>query len=140
MVQPGITIAPLDIGYQLTINPLCIQLTPKKDGDSSSLAEHNPLREYYLDLNNLKEVGETEVNQLFTRFWERFISNDKRRGALVELELQDPVDWLTIKKQHRRLAMQHHPDRGGNEERLQAINAAMGALAKNSRHSRNKKT
>ena len=125
--------------YQLEISPLCIQLIPLKENNATSLAEHNPLRDYYLDLNNLKEVNETEVNQLFTRFWERFITNDERRDALKELELQDPVDWPTIKKQHRRLAMQHHPDRGGDEERLQAINAAMELLAKDSRHSRNKK-
>jgi hypothetical protein len=120
--------------YQLEISPLCIQLISLKEDNGSSLAEHNPLRDYYLDLSNLKEVNETEVNQLFTRFWERFISNDERRDALVELELQDPVDWPTIKKQHRRLAMQHHPDRGGDEERLQAINAAMNALARDGRH------
>jgi len=125
--------------YQLEISPLCIQLIPLKENNGSSLAEHNPLRDYYLDLDNLKEVNETEINQLFTRFWERFITNDERRDALKELELQDPVDWPTIKKQHRRLAMQHHPDRGGDEERLQAINAAMDALAKDSRQSRNKK-
>ena len=125
--------------YRLEISPLCIQLIPLKENNATSLAEHNPLRDYYLDLNNLKEVNETEVNQLFTRFWERFITNDERRDALKELELQDPVDWPTIKKQHRRLAMQHHPDRGGDEERLQAINAAMELLAKDSRHSRNKK-
>jgi hypothetical protein len=125
--------------YQLEITPLCIQIIPLKEKNATSLAEHNPLRDYYLDLNNLKEVNETEVNQLFTRFWERFITNDERRDALKELELQDPVEWPTIKKQHRRLAMQHHPDRGGDEERLQAINAAMEILSKDSRHAGNKK-
>jgi hypothetical protein len=128
--------------YQLEISPLCTQLIPLiplKENNGSSLADHNPLRDYYLDLNNLNEVNEAEVNQLLTQFWERFISNDERRDALEELELQDPVDWPTIKKQHRRLAMQHHPDRGGDEERLQAINAAMELLAKDSRHAGNKK-
>ena len=120
--------------YQLEITPLCIQLIPLNKNNGYSIAGHNPLRDYYLDLNNLKEVNETEINQLFTRFWERFISNDERRDALKELQLQDPVDWPTIKKQHRRLAMQHHPDRGGDEKRLQAINATMEILARDSRH------
>jgi len=120
--------------YQLQISPLCIQLIPLKEANASSLADHDPLRDYYLELDNLKDINETEANQLFTRFWERFISNDERRDALKELELQDPVDWPAIKKQHRRLAMQHHPDRGGDEQRLQAINAAMELLAKDSRH------
>lgn len=120
--------------YGLEISPLCIQLIPKENNTDTALGTPDPLRDYYLDLKNLKEVNETEVNQLFSRFWERYISNDERREALKELELQDPVDWSTIKKQHRRLAMQHHPDRGGDEERLQTINAAMELLARDSRH------
>jgi hypothetical protein len=123
----------LENNYRLEISPLCIQLIPQKNNPGASITAHDPLRDYYLNFDNLKDVKETEVSQLFTRFWERFISNDERRDALEELELQDPVDWPTIKKQHRRLAMQHHPDRGGDEERLQAINAAMDALARDGR-------
>jgi hypothetical protein len=129
----------LENNYRLEISPLCIQLIPQKDNPGASIATHDPLRDYYLDLNNQKAINETEVNQLLTRFWERFISNDERRDALQELDLQDPVEWHIIKKQHRRLAMLHHPDRGGDEERLQAINAAMELLAKDSRYRRKKK-
>ena len=120
-------------GYRLEIHTLRIQLIPLKDKNNAALAEHDPLRDYYLDLNNLNDVNEDEVSQLLTQFWKRFITNDERRDALEELELQDPVDWPTIKKQHRRLAMLHHPDRGGDEERLQAINTAMDALARDGR-------
>ena len=123
-----------DQGYRLEIHTLRIQLILHKDKSSAALAEHDPLRDYYLDLNNLKGIKETEVSQLLTQFWERFITNDERKDALKELQLQDPVDWPTIKKQHRRLAMEHHPDRGGDENRLQAINAAMEMLARDSRH------
>jgi curved DNA-binding protein CbpA len=35
--------------------------------------------------------------------------------------------------------MEHHPDRGGDEARLQAINAAMDLLAKDARRVGNKK-
>ncbi len=56
--------------------------------------------------------------------------SDERRDALAELELTDPVDWRAIKSQHRQLAMRHHPDRGGDEARLQAINAAMNVLGR----------
>jgi hypothetical protein len=128
----------LENNYRLEISPLCIQLIPQKNNPGVSIAAHDPLRDYYLDLNNQKTVNEAEVNKLLTQFWERFISNDERRDALEELELQDPVEWHTIKKQHRRLAMKHHPDRGGDEERLQAINAAMDVLAKDSRHAAGK--
>lgn len=42
------------------------------------------------------------------------------------------MDDLTIKRHYRRLAMRHHPDRGGDKAQLQIINAAMEALLGNS--------
>ena len=124
--------------YRLDINALCIQLLPVIENDAAEIAEHDPLRDYYLDLDNLENTDASDVDGMLSNFWERFISNEERLTALAELELQDPVDWATIKTQHRRLAMQHHPDRGGDEARLQAINAAMDVLARDSRHSRDK--
>lgn len=115
---------------RLDINVLCIQLLPRTQGGSQTLADHDPLREYYLDLGNLENTGETEIDDLLTQFWERFLTNDERRDALAELELTDPVDWRAIKSRHRQLAMQHHPDRGGDEARLQTINAAMDVLSR----------
>ncbi|GAO35480.1 hypothetical protein SCT_0867 [Sulfuricella sp. T08] len=44
------------------------------------------------------------------------------------LRLADPVDDPEIKRRYRELAMEHHPDRGGEMEKLQAINAAKGLL------------
>lgn len=118
---------------RLDIHTLCIQLLPFKAPPSSQLSNHDPLREYYLDLNNLENTDAGDVDVLLTQFWSRFVGDDDRRQALAALELKDPVDWPAIKTQHRRLAMQHHPDRGGDETRLQAINAAMEILARDSR-------
>ncbi|NNG14653.1 MAG: DnaJ domain-containing protein, partial [Gammaproteobacteria bacterium] len=44
--------------------------------------------------------------------------------------LDDPVSDADIKQQYRRLAMQHHPDRGGDDATLQKINAAMNILTR----------
>jgi hypothetical protein len=118
---------------RLDIHTLCIQLLPFKTPTGSQLSHHNPLREYYLDLNNLENTDAGDVDVLLTQFWSRFVGDDDRRQALAALELKDPVDWPAIKTQHRRLAMLHHPDRGGDEARLQAINAAMDILARDSR-------
>ncbi|MBN4079115.1 hypothetical protein JYT26_00585, partial [Beggiatoa alba] len=114
----------------LDIHTLCIQLRTFTASSNAQLGRHDPLREYYLDLNNLEKTNANDVEILLTQFWTRFISHDDRRSALAILELEDPVDWPAIKTQHRRLAMQHHPDRGGDETRLQAINAAMDMLAR----------
>lgn len=126
---------------RLIINAICIQLLPalnEEEGKDAGaeISEHDPLREYYLNLDNLENTDSEEVTRLLTQFWARFVTNDERQAALKELGLQDPVDWTTIKDQHRRLVMQHHPDRGGDEERLQAINAAMEILARDTRRSR----
>jgi hypothetical protein len=118
---------------RLEISPLRIQLLPTNNTPDTSLSEHDPLRDYYLQLDNLENTNAEEVDALLGQFWMRFVRDDDRQAALAELELQDPVDWTTIKTQHRRLAMQHHPDRGGDEQRLQAINAAMDVLAQDSR-------
>lgn len=40
-------------------------------------------------------------------------------------------DMLTIKKAYKSLALLHHPDRGGNTERMQEINVAYEYLIKN---------
>ena len=71
------------------------------------------------------------VDALLAAFWVRFQRRDQRAAALMELGLSDPVDDATIKRTYRQLVMRHHPDRGGETERLQVINAALRALLGN---------
>ncbi len=121
-------------GTHLEISPLCIQLLPAKNTPRPALSVHNPLRDYYLNIDNLNNTDANDIELLLEKFWQRFVHNDDRHNALEELGLNDPVDWPTIKTQHRRLVMEHHPDRGGDKQRLQAINAAMDVLTRNGRH------
>jgi DNA-J related protein len=114
----------------LDIHTLHIQLTPFNPSDACTLAKHDPLGDYYLDLNNLANTDQNAVDALLKQFWRRFVSADERQQALNTLALQDPVDWPTIKNQHRRLVMQHHPDRGGDKIQLQHINHAMDILTR----------
>jgi len=113
----------------LMINPLCIMLQPYQQGQAG-LAEHDALRDYYLDLNNLEKMTKDNVAELLGQFWTKVYANENRTKALTILQLQDPVDYATIKQQYRRLAMQHHPDRGGDKQRLQALNWAKEELDK----------
>ena len=48
--------------------------------------------------------------------------------ALVILGLKADTDKDEIKKRHRELAMQHHPDKGGSVEMMKDINAAADVL------------
>ncbi|MDR9436294.1 MAG: DNA-J related domain-containing protein [Thiohalophilus sp.] len=111
------------------ISPLNIRLLPYVAGQIGITAA-DPLRDYYLDITNLENMSEKEVAALIETFWRNFVRFDGRAEALAELGLSDPVEDDVIKQAYRRLAMQHHPDRGGEAWRLQAINAAYEMLCK----------
>jgi len=113
----------------LEIAPLCVQLQPWRPG-SQALAEHDPLRDYYLDLQHLRDTTERDVEKLLSSFWTRMQGGDEKRAALELFELagDQPLNLALIKQRYRQLVSQHHPDRGGSTERLQSINLAMEIL------------
>ena len=113
----------------LEISPLKIQRLPYAVGERA-LGSHDGLREYYLDMANLDATSVEDVNRLIASFQARLQRHDRRADALAELGLQDPIEDEAIKEAWRRLAMEHHPDRGGDADRLQAINAAVAILLK----------
>lgn len=111
----------------LTINTLKIQLMPYLKGENK-LQEEDKLRSYYLDLDNLEKTSEDDVYDMLASFWNKFNHYGDRDAALAELGLKDPVDDKTIKQEYRRLIMLHHPDRGGDTEKLQKLNDAIKSL------------
>jgi hypothetical protein len=114
----------------LQISALHIQLLPYQPG-SHELTEHDPLRDYYLDLSQLEQTSAQDVTRLLKSFWTRLHSGDDKQAALELFELADhsaTLDLATIKHRYRQLVSQHHPDRGGSTERLQSINKAMEVL------------
>ncbi|MFG0721543.1 DNA-J related domain-containing protein [Pseudomonas sp. GLN_6] len=116
-------------GY-LQISALNIQLLPYQPG-SSEISEHDPLRDYYLDLSQLNDTEEEDVAKLLLSFWTRMHGSDEKQAALELFELEDStqaLNFATIKHRYRQLVSQHHPDRGGSTARLQSINKAMEIL------------
>lgn len=113
----------------LEVDPLSIRLQEYSEGDKG-LTSVNQVRAYYLDLSNLRNTSHEEVLNLLESFWRELARFDHREDALAELGLADPVTDTEIKQAYRRLAMEHHPDRGGESWRLQAINAAYAELCK----------
>jgi len=111
----------------LEINPLKIRLLPYTNG-VAGLSERDRLRDYYMDRSNLETTTAEDVDRLLNAFWLKLHKSSHRKEALEALGLEDPVDDTTIKECYRRLAMRHHPDRGGDKQRLQMINAAMMSL------------
>lgn len=102
------------------------------DEASSGLAEHDGLRAYYLDLEGAEGTSAEEVRSLLATFWERLAGLEGRDEALARLGLSDPVDRATVERRYRELAMRHHPDRGGDGQRLVEITEAMALLRRGS--------
>lgn len=111
------------------IGPLQIKLLPYQFSEQG-LDTLDKLRGYYLDFSNLELITSEEVDELIASFWVNMHQLDHREDALTELGLSDPVDNETIKQTYKKLVMEHHPDRGGDKERLQTINTAMDRLIK----------
>ena len=121
----------------LSISSLAIDVShnstnPNMETDGKETDVFDPLSAFYLDLSQLNQTQETDVNALLDTFWQRYLKqgnhHPNKQQALETLELTPSVDFATVKKQYRRLAMKHHPDRGGDEQKLIAINEAMAIL------------
>jgi hypothetical protein len=120
----------------LRIEATSIQLTPWDSAAASNdasarsegLAEHDPMRDYYLDLDNLRTTTDESLRSMLGAFWERFHASDRAAEALEVFGLEPGASWDAIKARHRALVFEHHPDRGGDAARLAEINAAMRLL------------
>lgn len=118
-------------GMFLSISPLDIRLEPVERSGMAALPTDNaaaPLREYYLDWENLSQTSGADVETMLNRFMERYLAIDERLDALQTLELSADAPWETIKQAYRRLAAQHHPDKGGDPARFRAIRGAYEIL------------
>jgi len=112
----------------MNIHCLGIQLTPYRNTPSGHPALLDPLAGYYLDLDNLKSTDESDILRLLDNFWQKFAGEDQRDEALAVMQLTHPTSYPVIKQQYRRLAMQWHPDRGGEPAQFQRLEWAMGIL------------
>lgn len=116
----------------LEISALCIEkrvwVTP--DANISAETQVNvaePLVDYYLDLGQL-ETPEEEIEQLLNSFWQKMRLPEQQPEDLAILELTPPINAQQIKKQYKKLAMLHHPDRGGSEEKFCQVQGAYQRL------------
>ncbi|MFI8481284.1 DNA-J related domain-containing protein [Pseudomonas sp. NPDC078700] len=120
----------------LHISALLIELRPYQpslQADAQMPSEQDPLRSYYLDMDNLSGIETQDVEKLLVSFWTRMQGGDEKRAALELFELNqssEALNLVQIKQRYRQLVSLHHPDRGGNTERLQSINKAMEILTR----------
>ncbi len=126
-IQLSLVIA-ADIGHLLTDN----QQTPDQQASAQQLDHNSDLGLFYLDLTQLNQTSQQDVNALLDSFWQQYFNPEQKTQALTTLQInideQAGIDFKAIKKQYRRLVMQHHPDRGGDASQLIAIQQAMQCL------------
>lgn len=118
--------------YWLEISALAIALHPMPDFSSSTALhcyqQDHKLRAYYLDLSNLESETVDSISELLNQFWQVYINTDERSKALAVFQMDETVSYDDIKRRYRQLAMEKHPDRGGDGQQFQQINWAFGVL------------
>ena len=111
----------------LQISPLLIKQLGYVEADTQ-IGELEPLSAYYLELENLALATEDNVSDLLDAFWVKYLRNEKRGDALKVLGLNEPVTDTKIVQHYRKLVSVHHPDKGGDKDKIQAINEAYAVL------------
>lgn len=122
----------------LQVEAMSIHLFPAmSDGKvAHEIDTSHPLREYYLDWCNY-QVEEDEVKRLLNEFWSsyrRYLGGSgtatmDRIQALKLFELSESATAKEIRKQWRKLAMKHHPDRAtGNADKFRVMCEAWNIL------------
>jgi len=119
---------------QLTIAPLSIKREPWQSSGSHVIDTHDPLAAYYLDWRNLSQVDVGDVMAMIGGFWQTMAAPTDIQSALASLELSRSASWPEMKQQYRMQCMTHHPDRGGDTEAYQKIQAAYDVLKKRYGH------
>ncbi|TVP53153.1 MAG: molecular chaperone DnaJ [Halomonadaceae bacterium] len=114
----------------LEIGPLHIQLRPLIQPRGQQLDSHDALAAFYLDLDNLN-LSQESIEGMVDNFWRGVQppGNEALESACATLAVDCPPPSLAIVRgQFRRLAMRHHPDRGGSTQQLQSLNEAMAVV------------
>ncbi|MBK1647834.1 DNA-J related domain-containing protein [Rhabdochromatium marinum] len=99
-----------------------------------ALARPDPLRAYYLDIHQLAQTDAEQLAEWLGDFWMHYFAQEGRTAALAELGLSDPVNAQQIRRRYRELAMQHHPDRGGDIEAFRRLQSARQVLERCGSH------
>jgi predicted XRE-type DNA-binding protein len=119
----------------LQIHCSCIRHDPWQAGQSGLISQ-DKLRAYYLDWTNLSDTDQSQVEALLDNFWSAFSgmpsnmkdNNMSQQQALELLELTQPYSAQQLKQQYRKMLHQYHPDKGGNNEQSQQLQAAYQCL------------
>ena len=119
----------------LEITPLTNTLHPVSPSATKTTliqAESRGPSEYYLNWKNYHYTTETDVSNLYKRFWTFLAQKESRPAALSCLGLDPRQEHSAelITQRYRLLAKQHHPDTGGDAKIFIEVRAAYEVLKK----------
>lgn len=120
-------------GEWLAISALTIGIETRQQQGRPAAGVPGPqdsLALFYLDLDNLN-LSNSAIESMLDNFWRGVGRPEPKQLQLACLELDIPCppdDMAMANRQFRRLAMAHHPDRGGDKQRLQQINQAIAIV------------
>ena len=117
-------------GWWLVISTLDIRLEPLvglSEANHGFVLGEN-LRSYYLDWQVFWQTDRAEVEALLNRFWRAYDGEGHKAEALALFELNEGASQEALRRRWRELALQHHPDRGGNAETFIRIRWAWEVL------------
>lgn len=111
-------------GHHLHISPLGIRLELSATAEPG-LQQADPLRKYYLDLDQWRVTQREDVEALLAAFWSGVRVPDAEVAAAHEVFGLTAPAWLpNVRRRYRELVAVHHPDRGGVTATAQGINEA----------------
>ena len=116
--------------WLLSIDNLMIIRQPKIAHKTTELDQHDSVRDYYLDLGNLNKETQHSVEQLLNTFWQAMTKYQHQPEALTTLGLTGDESDEEKKQKFRKLAQQHHPDKGGDEAEFIRIQTAWQQIKK----------
>ena len=94
----------------------------QETGPTQALSQLDSLLHYYLDWRPMFETQADEIQRLM-EFAAAGISKPHRlEEALRRFQLSLPLSAHNIKREYRKLAKRHHPDKGGSVGEIQLIN------------------
>lgn len=117
-------------GESLSISALAIAIVPGRPSATKLPDRIDPLASFYLDLSNL-HLSQDAIENMLDDFWRgvKRPQPEQLEAACAILSIDCPPDDLAVaNQQFRRLAMAHHPDRGGDKQQLQQINQAIAIV------------
>lgn len=122
-----------ETGESLHISPLGIHLTLDDVVGGQGLPDAvDKLRAFYLDLSQYR-LSEAEIQRMMNDFWAGQSGTapdpDDALAAANTLGFEEvPDEFPEVKQRFRRAVMHAHPDRGGDTQSIQALNAAFSVL------------